>query len=60
MAFAITCNKCGGKQTFKENDTANQEKIGLAVNTTDWGEVIESIDIYCENKECDNWISIDY
>lgn len=62
MSFTIICNKCGAKQEFTSNSKKYEENISVDVYVkgTFMGDGIESIDISCENPNCDNTIEIKY
>jgi hypothetical protein len=60
--FTIICNSCGEKQTFKNGDKARGEDIDLYANLehTVIGTSLESLDITCENPECNHYIELKY
>lgn len=62
MSFIIKCNKCGGEQEFTSNSKRFEENISIDiyVRGTYMGEVVESIEIECENINCNNAIEIKY
>jgi hypothetical protein len=62
MSFTIKCDKCGNEIKLHNGDSRNNDKIQLIADVgTDWigrYEEVRSVDIYCENKECQNTIEI--
>jgi DNA-directed RNA polymerase subunit M/transcription elongation factor TFIIS len=60
MSFTIKCNKCGYEQEFKNMDYKIQDNVSVVpyVMGTFQGDVVDSIDIQCENVKCDNDIAL--
>jgi len=61
MSFTIICDKCGSNQTIKEGFSPVDSKVDIYVVEVSQGYMgmeVESIDISCENFECNNTISI--
>lgn len=62
MSFTIKCNKCGHEQEFTSQSHKYSEKISVDVYVKGSysGDVVQSIDINCENPKCNNTIDIKY
>ena len=62
MSFTIKCNKCGSEQEYANDSKRFTDKIGVDVDVkgTFTGDSVNSIDIYCENGVCNNYIELKY
>ena len=62
MSFIIKCNKCGSEQEYTNETKRFTDNIGIDVDLkgTFMGDCVNSIDIYCENRECNNLIELKY
>ncbi|MGD7007586.1 hypothetical protein [Metabacillus sp. 84] len=60
VSFTIKCDKCGGEQVFTNKSKRWGDHIEINVDTYKgyFGTVDKSIDIYCENIDCQNKIEI--
>lgn len=60
MSFIVKCTKCGYENEFKNGESSWSNKIEIDVDTEEdlVGVDIKSIDIFCQNDECPNWIEL--
>ena len=58
MSFTIKCDKCGNEQQFTSESHKRGEKVD--VDVYEWNQRIETIDISCNNLQCQNHIEIKY
>jgi hypothetical protein len=59
MSFTVICDKCGNKATFTNESRRWTKEIEIVVDMSGfYNEVINSIDIHCENIDCPNFIEI--
>lgn len=61
MAFTITCDKCGNKETFKQGDRARSKDIDMEIGmSSDYQPYPVDISFFCENVKCNNYIDLKY
>lgn len=58
MSFTIKCDKCGNFATFNTGDTRNGDKIQVIPDIHFMEYTVNSVDIYCENDECNNDVEL--
>jgi hypothetical protein len=62
MSFTIKCNKCGGTQEFTSDSSKFQDSISINayIRGSYMGDVVEELNITCENPDCNNDIDIKF
>ena len=62
MGFTIKCNKCGNEQVFTNESKRWEENIEIDVDMshTFSGSTVNTVDIFCENINCNQYIELKY
>lgn len=59
MGFTITCDKCGNKLSVVDKGVYTSEKVDLFPSSDCDGYTTEyTLDIFCNNKKCENHVEI--
>ncbi len=58
MSFSIICDKCKQQQSIKNFHTQLKE-IDLLVNMDSF-DAVSSFELWCQNKDCNNAIEVEY